>query len=333
LPLTDQEFAFMLIWLSIFVYSILASLDLGSGFFYLVSYLFPGHESVRKAFLSYSSARWESTNTFFIFIVVAGASYFPSLAAILATGWLIPISVILIIFMIRAAFLVYSYYSPSRNRAFLLIYTTAGLLILPTMSLIISGSTLNVTTIHMLPSGAYSVAVNYPLLFSNPITYLLLLTAFFGQLMVSGTFNLFYDKDQGNRSFYGKITRISALVTFATLIIEFQLYYPYVRYVFNNLIANVTYIAISGVLFLLYLILLFTSRYGWKMFAVLILSATAGFLGLGLSKFPYIIYPAETAFNSFTVYSSFLLLTLSFFAALVLLIPSLYFLNRMFRYE
>ncbi|MEM3851809.1 MAG: cytochrome d ubiquinol oxidase subunit II [Methanomassiliicoccales archaeon] len=329
----DVEFAYLLIWMSIFIYSILASLDLGSGFFYLISYLTPGWESVRRAFLSYSSARWESTNTFFVFIVVAGASYFPPMADVIATGWIVPISIVLVLFMVRAAFLVYSYYSTRKSTLFLVIYTVAGLLILPAMSLIISGATLNVTHISFLPAtGTYSVSVDYAFLFSNPVTYLILLTAFFGQLMVSGAFNLFYDKDKHNAPFYARYTKVASIVTFATLVAEFQLYYPYAKYVFEHLLSNVGYIAASGVLFLVFLTFLFSRRYGVGMFVVLLASMVAGFAGLGLARFPYVIYPSPTAYTAFTDYASFSLLTYTFFAALVLLIPSLYFLNRMFRY-
>jgi len=330
---SEEQFAFMLIWMSIFVYAILASLDLGSGFFYLSSFLFRKHESVRKAFISYSSARWESTNTFFIFIIVAGASYFPSMAAILATGWLIPISVILILFMVRAAFLVYSYYTRRKNAIFLTVYTTAGLIILPAMSLIVSGSTLDVTTITTsAATGAYIVNVNYQALFSNPITYLMIVIAFFGQLMVSGTFNLFYDRDRSNTAYYSMVTRIASIITFACLVLEFQLYYPYARYVFRDLLSNIPYIAISGIFFMIYMLMLFRHRYSIRAFAVMLVSIVFGFIGLGLSKFPYIIYPAETAYSTFTDTSSFSVITITFFAALLLLIPSLYFLNYMFRY-
>jgi cytochrome d ubiquinol oxidase subunit II len=332
IPVSDQEFAFMLIWVSILVYSVLASLDLGSGFFYLFSFLVRGGDSVRRSLISYSSARWESTNTFFIFIVVAGASYFPSMADILATGWIVLISVILILFMVRAAFLVYDYYSTSRSKLFLCVYSLTGLSILPLMAVIITSSLLNVSTVSYTSIGSgFIVNVDYAALFSNPITYLMIIIAFFGQLMVSGTFSLFYDRDVKNRNFYSRITKIATLVTFLSIVVEFQLYYPLARYLFTQLLHNVVYIAISGILFLIFGFLLFTDRYGLTPFVVLLLSMAFDFVGLGLSKYPYILYPTQTVYTTFTTAGSFYALSVTFFAALILLVPSLYFLNRMFR--
>ncbi|MBX8644099.1 MAG: cytochrome d ubiquinol oxidase subunit II, partial [Thermoplasmata archaeon] len=90
-------------------------------------------------------------------------------------------------------------------------------------------------------------------------------------------------------------------------------------------------IAISGILFLIFGFLLFTERYGLTPFVVLILSMTFAFVGLGLSKYPYILYPTQTVYTTFTTAGSFYALTVTFFAALIFLVPSLYFLNRMFR--
>lgn len=330
--ISEQSFAYLFIWMSIFVYGMLASIDLGSGLFYVLSFLGRGPGGLREAYLSYSSARWESTNTFFVFIIVAAAAYFPSAAAAIASGWLPVLAIILIIFMARSAFLVYDYYSTGNEKVFLLIYSVAGLLILPAMSVIITSTLINVSHIYM-GASAVTVSVNYYGLFENPITYLMIGIVFFGQLIFSSTFNIFYDKNSEDRPFYLRAAKITTVITFILIVIEFQLYYPLARYLFSALLRNVPYLLASGILFIAFIYTLFRRGESRLPFITFILSSIFGFLAIGLAQFPYLIYPELTAFNTFTLPASFFYLTATFFASLVLLVPALIFLNRMFVFE
>ena len=126
----DALLAYMILWAAILAYFLLASIDFGAGFYHLLSLRRPGGEAVRAALHAYVNPRWEVTNVFLVMIVVAAAAFFPGLVGVLGTVLLIPVSLVVILFILRGSFLVFEYYG-GEQRLFAIVYSVAGLLILP----------------------------------------------------------------------------------------------------------------------------------------------------------------------------------------------------------
>src|SRR5919206_322352 len=124
----DVYLAITILWGFVFIYSIMATMDFGAGFW---SMIYINKKKTRATNIAnrYLSPTWEVTNTFIVALVVAVYSLFPKAAFTLGTILLIPGSLILLLLAIRSAFLVFSNIADEYKKPLTYISGICGILI------------------------------------------------------------------------------------------------------------------------------------------------------------------------------------------------------------
>jgi cytochrome bd ubiquinol oxidase subunit II len=110
----DEYLAVAMLWLFVFIYSVAASIDFGTGFWSMF-YAKRRHTKATKIANRFLSPSWKITNVFIVLLVVALISFFPGATFTLGAVLLIPGSIVLLLLAIRSAFMVYSY-AASKHR-------------------------------------------------------------------------------------------------------------------------------------------------------------------------------------------------------------------------
>ncbi len=325
----DAFVAYMVLWAAILAYFLLASIDFGAGFYHLLSLRRPEGEGVRRAIHSYVNPRWEVTNVFLVMIVVGAAAFFPGLVGVLGTVLLIPVSLVAIVFAIRGAFLVFEYYG-GEGRTFAVVYSVSGLLVLPLLSVVL---TLIIDNPVTLQAGVPTFDIFSPL--AHPVTYVTALLAFSGQILLSGTLALYYDEQTGDRALYRVPVLASAGAVAVLGVLELFLLQSSAAYAFNDMMGLAPLMVATGVLFAAAVFLLWRNSRREALYALLLIVGVdaLALITFAYAHYPYLIYPDVTAAAAVTNATMFSALLLVLGVGLILVVPSLAYLNYLFRRE
>jgi len=327
--MADAFLPYLVLWTAILAYFLLASIDFGSGFYHLLSLRHPRGEDVRRALRSYVSPRWEVTNVFLIMIVVGAAAFFPGLVGVLGTVLLIPVMLVVILFVVRAAFLVFDYFEGG-NRLFAIGYAVAGLLILPLLSVVL---TLIIANPVVVTGGVPTFDVVSPLY--RPVTYVTAFLAFFGQILLSGTLGLYYDERREDAELY-RLPVFASLGAVAVLgLLELLLLQADAGYVFANMVGLAPAMIVTGALFGLAGLLTWRKdrKEALYAFALFVAVDAGALMTFALAHYPYLIYPDVTASAALASPTMLDVLTIALAAGLAVVVPALLLLNYLFRSE
>ena len=99
------------LWLFLFGYVIVASIDFGAGFFNAYSVLIGKDQILANIIKRYLSPVWEITNVFLVFFFVGMVGFFPQTAYYYGTILLVPVSISLILIAIRGSYYAFESYS------------------------------------------------------------------------------------------------------------------------------------------------------------------------------------------------------------------------------
>ncbi len=325
----DALVAYMVLWAAILAYFLLASIDFGAGFYHLLSLRRPEGALERRALHAYVNPRWEVTNVFLVLVVVAAAAFFPGLVGALGTVLLIPVSLVVVLFVIRGAFLVFEYYG-GEARLFAVVYSAAGLLILPMLSVVL---TLIIDNPVNLQTSPPTFDILAPL--ARPVTYVTALLAFAGQILLSGALARFYDERAEDRGLYRLPVLASAAAVAVVGLVELLLLQSSAAYAFSAMAGLWPLMGVTAALFAaaLYLVWRGAEREAHYAFVLFIAVDALALLTFAYAHYPYLIYPDVTAAAVVAGGAMFSALLIVLAAGLVLVIPSLAYLNYLFRSE
>ena len=126
--MSDSSVAIFIIWLFVFTYSILGSIDFGAGFWSMV---FAGRKGSSAADIAnrYLSPTWKVTNVFLVLLVVALVGFFPFAMPLLSSLLVVPVCLVLVLLTLRSTFMVYSQMSAKYVPQLRLVSGLTGLLI------------------------------------------------------------------------------------------------------------------------------------------------------------------------------------------------------------
>lgn len=99
------------LWIFLFGYVIVGSIDYGAGFFNAYSILSGKQHILSKIIQRYLSPVWEVTNVFFVFFFVGIVGFFPKTAFYYGTTLLVPGSIAIILLAIRGSYYAFETYS------------------------------------------------------------------------------------------------------------------------------------------------------------------------------------------------------------------------------
>ena len=320
------------LWTFLFCYIIVASIDFGAGFLTLHTKLTGEEKKINHLIERYLNPVWEVTNVFFVFFFVGFVGFFPDSALYLGTVLLVPGSIALILISIRSSFYAFEHYGQDNKLPWIFLYGITGLLIpaaLATVLTISEGGYINEQGNHF--------DLDWVQLLLSPFAWSVVFLAIVSVLYISSGFLTYYASKAKDKvaykfmrqwfMFWGPPMIIISLFVFLSLRIQNSNH-------FYNAITHYWWMfAISFIFFLIAVILNMIKKYHGLAFIMVILQMAFAFYGYGMSKLPYILYPYIKISDSGVNSSMGLALTIVFILGLLLLLPSLILLLRLFVFD
>ena len=319
------------LWLFLYGYVIIASIDFGAGFFSYYGRI-TGKEGVISAIITrYLSPVWEVTNVFLVFFYVGLVGFFPDIAYYFGIALLVPGSIALVLLSFRGAFYAFDHYGTKRIHLFHFLYGASGLFIPASLA-----------TLLTISEGGFIVEKNGEVrllmwkLLTSPYSMGVVILALVSVLFISASFLTYYANRAEDKEaeellrwwalFWSLPTILASFIVFVTL-------YQHNPEHFESMLNHQMYFILSLLFFLNALRLLILKRsYGW-MFVSVALQFFTAFFGYGKSHLPYLLYPYVTIHEGVTNPIMGQALITAFVFGLLLLIPSIYLLLRLFLFN
>jgi cytochrome d ubiquinol oxidase subunit II len=319
------------LWIFLYGYLIVASIDFGAGFFSYYSDLTGKKHIIHKVIERYLSPVWEVTNVFLVFFFVGMVGFFPETAYYYGTALLVPGSISIILLAIRGSFYAFSTYGAKDNKFYMFLYGATGLLIPASLSTV-----LTISEGGFLLVNGNKIELLYDRLFFSPYSWSVVLLAIVSVLFISASFLTYYAhkaKDQPALEIVRKYAIGWSGPTILTSVVVFLAINEHNPEHFARMVDIAWVFGLSFLSFVLAFYFIWNRKhYGWAFVFVMMQFALA-FFGYGQSHLPYLLYPYLTIDMGVTNDTMALALVVAFIAGLFLLIPSLYLLLRLFLFD
>lgn len=319
------------LWTFLYGYLIVASVDFGAGFFAYYGKVTKKDHVINHIITRYLSPVWEVTNVFFVFFFVGLVGFFPDTAYYYGTALLIPGSVALILLAIRGSFYAFGNYGSKDSRIYLFLYGATGLLIPAALS-----TALTISEGGFIEKRGETVQLLTSKLFSSPYSWAVVLLAIVSVLFISASFLTFYAgraRDLGAMELLRKFALFWSLPTIlASFLVFISLKMHNPRH-FENALEIWWVFGLSFICFLAAVLLIWKRKFlGWS-FILVMLQFFFAFFGYGASHLPYILDPYITVHSAVTNETMGYTLVVAFIAGLLLLVPSLVLLMKLFLFD
>ncbi|MCA0983647.1 cytochrome d ubiquinol oxidase subunit II [Halobacillus yeomjeoni] len=319
------------LWIFLYGYLIVASIDFGAGFFAYYAKLTKKDHIINQLISRYLSPVWEVTNVFFVFFFVGLVGFFPDMAYYFGQSLLVPGSIAIVLLAIRGSFYAFENYGSKDNHLYMFLYGATGLLIPASLS-----TALTISEGGFIEETANGVQLLYGKLLTSPYSWSVVFLAVVSVLYISSMFLTYYANRAGDKPalelvrkyalFWSSPTIIASLTTFIALSQQNLEHY-------QRAIELWWVFGISVGFFLIAVFLIYIGKYyGWAFIAVMFQFLFA-FFGYGASHLPYLLRPFVTLSSGVTNETMAISLIIAFIAGLFLLIPSLILLMRMFLFD
>ncbi|WP_088043962.1 cytochrome d ubiquinol oxidase subunit II [Bacillus sp. EAC] len=292
-----QTIAIFILWLFLYAYMIIASIDFGAGFYAFYAISTKEEPKLIGLINRHLSSIWELATLFFIFFFVGVVGIFPRVAYYYGVPLLVPGCVAMIFLAIRGSFYTFQQYGGKRSKYFLLLYGATSLLIPVTLS-----------TVLTISEGGFIIENGtdirfYPLkLITNFYSLSVMLLAVCSVLFISAMFliysaKLIEDSESENKLrkyvlVWSFPTIISSIIVFASMKLHNGIHFERMHNVWGYFLTSLVCFSIA-----IFLVIK-RKRYGVA-FMLVLLQYFFAFFGYGVSHLPYILYPylrLETSF-------------------------------------
>jgi cytochrome bd ubiquinol oxidase subunit II len=319
------------LWLFLYGYLIVASIDFGAGFFAYYGKLTKQDHLINHLISRYLSPVWEVTNVFFVFFFVGLVGFFPDTAYYYGTALLIPGSIALILLTIRGSFYAFSNYGSKENKVYLFLYGASGLLIPASLSTV-----LTISEGGFIEKRGDEIVFLADHLLTSPYSWSVVFLAIVSVLFISASFLTYYADRADDKPaleivrkfalFWSPPTIIASLLVFIALrehnVAHFE---KMLNYWWMFGFSLICFLVASALIY-------FRKRYGTA-FIFVMLQFFFAFFGYGVSHLPYILDPYVTIYSAYTNEKMGITLVVAFIAGLCLLIPSLILLMKLFLFD
>ncbi|MCQ6275804.1 cytochrome d ubiquinol oxidase subunit II [Bacillus sp. V3B] len=336
--MSDAVIASTVLWEFVFIYSVMATMDFGSGFWSMV-YINKTKTGVTNIANRYLSPTWEVTNTFIVALVVAVYSMFPGAAYTFDTILLIPGSIILLLLALRSAFLVFSHIAVEYRKILTYISGIAGIL-LPALLI----SVLPITHGGYVHFSDHSQTLDLGKLFTSPNEYAFIGFAISSTLFLSFLLLSDYSKVSDELEAYriyrkdtmitGPISLLLGFLIMLTLKQEANWIYEKMMNDLPLLITSVIFFLIGGIALYLpsFMKRNIRSMPRLAVVAVTIQYLIASFV-YGRAHLPYMVYPYVTIESGFTDPNSFRAIFATYIAGFAILFLGFVYFWKMFMHD
>ncbi len=319
------------LWLFLYGYLIVASIDFGAGFFAYYAKVSKKDHIINQLISRYLSPVWEVTNVFFVFFFVGIVGFFPETAYYYGTALLVPGSIAIILLAIRGSFYAFENYGSKQSNIYMFLYGATGLLIPASLS---TALTLSEGGFIVEKNG--EVSLKYLELFTSPYSWSVVFLAIVSVLFISAAFLTFYAARAHDYPalklvrtyalFWSVPTIIASLTTFIALSQHNERHY-------EKMLELWWMFGLSVGFFMLAIGLIYQGKYYGIAFISIMLQYFFAFFGYGIGHLPYILDPYITIVEGATHESMGIALIAAFIAGLCLLVPSLILLLRLFLFN
>ena len=319
------------LWIFLFGYIMVASIDFGAGFFNAYSTYRGTQHILTRVIQRYLSPVWEVTNVFLVFFFVGIVGFFPQSAYYYGTTLLVPVSIAIILLAIRGAYYAFTTYGKLKHKGYVYLYGVTGLFIPASLSFVLTISEGGFITME-----EYGPVLHYWTLFTSPMTWSIVLLSITAVLYISAVFLTWYSHQAKDESatklmrLYALVWAIPMIITATGIIVEMRTHNPehFVR------IMNLWWMfALSFLLFIGTFYLIWKKNFYGRALGLLVCQFFLAFFAYGISHYPYLLYPFLSIHDSFTNKAMAISLVIAFIAGLGLLLPSLYLLLRLFLFN
>ncbi|GAX90455.1 cytochrome d ubiquinol oxidase subunit II [Effusibacillus lacus] len=319
------------LWLFLYGYVIVASIDFGAGFFSYYGKVTGKGEVINQVINRYLSPVWEVTNVFLIFFLVGIVGFFPDTAYYFGTALLVPGSIALILLAIRGSFYAFHHYGSKPNTFYEFLYGTTGLLIPASLATI-----LTISEGGFIEKKGNEVVLLMDTLLKSPYSWSVVLLALVSVLFISASFLTYYahkaEDYEAERVLHKWALGWSLPTIFASFLVFVAMSDHNMQH-FTSMLDNSWMFVVSMGFFTLAVYLLMVRKYyGWMFLSVLLQFGFA-FFGYGKSHLPYILYPYITVQGSVNNPVMAQALIWAFIGGLSLLVPSLLLLMKLFLFD
>jgi cytochrome bd ubiquinol oxidase subunit II len=329
--MTLEIIGISVLWLFLFGYVIVASIDFGAGFFNAYSTLRGKQHILTKIIQRYLSPVWEVTNVFLVFFFVGIVGFFPKTAYYYGTTLLVPVSLGIILLAIRGAYYAFTTYGGLKSKKYIYLYGLTGLIIPASLSIVLTISEGGFVTME-----EYGPNLHYWTLFTSPLTWSIVFLSLTAVLYISSVFLTWY-ANQAKDETATNLMRVYALcwaapliLTAVGIIVELRSHNPehYRQLMDLWWLFGLSFVLFAGTVYFIWK----RKSYGIAV-GLLISQFLLAFFAYGISHFPYLLYPFLTIYDGFTNKAMAISLIIAFIAGLLLLIPSLILLLRLFLFN
>lgn len=329
--MTLEILGISVLWIFLFGYVIVASIDFGAGFFNAYSLLIGKNHILTNIIKRYLSPVWEVTNVFLVFFFVGIVGFFPQTAFYYGTILLVPVSISVVLLAIRGSYYAFESYGARGHIGYTLTYGIAGLLIPASLSVVFA-----------IAAGGYvdlvdgQPVLNYWTLYTSPFAWSIVVLSIAAVLYISAVFLTWYAHKAKDREAtnlmrkYALAWAIPLMVSALGIMYEMKFINPES---YNNMVNLWWMFAISAVLFIITVVLIWMRKNYGLAVSLLIAQFAVAFFAYGIAQYPYLLYPYLTIYDGFTSTQMAIALVIAFILGLCLLIPSLFLLLKLFLFN
>jgi cytochrome bd ubiquinol oxidase subunit II len=319
------------LWLFLYGYLIVASIDFGAGFFAYYGKLTKQDHLINHLISRYLSPVWEVTNVFFVFFFVGLVGFFPDTAYYYGTALLIPGSIALILLTIRGSFYAFSNYGSKENKVYLFLYGASGLLIPASLSTV-----LTISEGGFIEKRGDEIVFLADHLLTSPYSWSVVFLAIVSVLFISASFLTYYADRADDKPALEIVRKFALFWSPPTIIASLLVFIALREHNVAHFEKMLNYWWMFGFSLICFLVasalICFRKRYGTA-FIFVMLQFFFAFFGYGVSHLPYILDPYVTIYSAYTNEKMGITLVVAFIAGLCLLIPSLILLMKLFLFD
>ncbi|MFZ4453803.1 cytochrome d ubiquinol oxidase subunit II [Salibacterium aidingense] len=319
------------LWFFLYGYLIVASVDFGAGFFHYYNKVSHKNYQVNKLIQRYLSPVWEVTNVFLVFFFVGIIGFFPDTAYYYGTALLVPGSISIVLIAIRGSYYAFNTYGSKDSRIYSLLYGMSGLLIPASFTIVLTiseGGYLDVS------DGLVTLLLGE--LFTSMYSWSVVVLAVVSVLFISASFLTYYAFKAGDVASYWLFRRYTLFWSGPTILASVLIFFAIRRHNpqhFSSMLDISWMFLLSLLFFLGAVFLIYRKRQLGLAFVLVMLQFFSAWFGYGASHLPYLLYPHLTIYDGFVNETMALALIAAFIAGLLLLIPSLILLMRLFLFD
>lgn len=327
-----QLLGITVLWLFLYGYLIVASIDFGAGFFAYYGKVTKQDHVINKLISRYLSPVWEVTNVFFVFFFVGIVGFFPDTAYYYGTALLIPGSISLVLLAIRGSFYAFGNYGSRDNGLYLFLYGATGLLIPASLS-----TALTISEGGFIEKRGETVVFLAKELFTSMYSWSVVILAIVSVLFISASFLTYYAARADDYKALEILRRFALFWSPPTILASFFVFVSLrqhnIRH-FENIVDRYWWMFILSLLcFLIASVLIWMRKNYGTAFTFVMFQFFFAFFGYGASHLPYILDPYITIYSGYTNETMGITLVIVFILGLLLLVPSLFLLMRLFLFD